>query len=81
MNNDLYHDDIALAEAMYNNDIDMLKNVSRFIKRTRRSGSISMRRLVNVSENKTLTVHSVITIYLKDTKRSGLRRISKSRSE
>lgn len=25
MNNDLYHDDIALAEAMYNNDIDMLK--------------------------------------------------------
>lgn len=25
VNNDLYHDDIALAEAMYNNDIDMLK--------------------------------------------------------
>ena len=25
INNDLYHDDIALAEAMYNNDIDMLK--------------------------------------------------------
>lgn len=25
INNDLYHDDIALSEAMYNNDIDMLK--------------------------------------------------------
>ena len=25
INNDLYHDDVALAEKMYNNDIDMLK--------------------------------------------------------